>query len=410
MKSIKAKLIIFFGMLTILICVGLGIISLIDSTKALKSNLEKTLPKIAEQTASNIEGRILGRLSSLESIAAREDIKNPSTSMPNKISILVGEAKRRGSVRMSIIDKDGNLMNTMGTTSNVKDREYFTKALSGVINISDPIVNKGDNTISVVYAVPIRYKNEIVGVLTEAQDGNSLSDLTDRAQFGKTGSAFMINNNGVTIAHKDRNKVLQMDNIIEDAKNDSKLQSLANVQSKMLTEKNGISEYTYDGIDKYVGYSKLQNTNWSIAVVIDKSEILSELDNLKISVVLTSIAFVVIGIGIIYIIANAVSKGIKSTSKHLELLAEGNLCEEVSIKYLKSKDEIGIMTNSMKSMQESLGSMIKKIKENSLSINGQSENLSSISEEIASVSQNVTEAISEVAEGLSQVKVGKNFI
>ncbi|WP_139379717.1 methyl-accepting chemotaxis protein, partial [Zoogloea sp. LCSB751] len=85
------------------------------------------------------------------------------------------------------------------------------------------------------------------------------------------------------------------------------------------------------------------------------------------------------------------------TSKHLELLAEGNLCEEVSPKNLKIKDEIGYMTNSMKVMQESLGNMIRSIKDNSSNINIQSEKLAAFSEGIASAAGNVTSAIAEIA-------------
>jgi methyl-accepting chemotaxis protein len=58
MKSIKTKLIVFLGLLIVIICVGLGAVSAINSSKALTSNLGKTLPKIAEQAASNIQARI----------------------------------------------------------------------------------------------------------------------------------------------------------------------------------------------------------------------------------------------------------------------------------------------------------------------------------------------------------------
>ena len=70
MKSIKAKLILCLGVLIGVICIGLGVVSFINSSKALTSNLGKTLPRIAEQTASNVQGRIEGQLNSLEAIAA----------------------------------------------------------------------------------------------------------------------------------------------------------------------------------------------------------------------------------------------------------------------------------------------------------------------------------------------------
>lgn len=401
MKSIKAKLVVFLGLLIGGICIGLGAVSFINSSNALKSNLEKTLPKIAEQTASNIQGRVEGELDSLETIAARLDINDPNISWENKMPILLEEAKRRGSIRLGIVDKAGIVNNTDGKSADIKERVFFQNALTGKSNVSDPIISKTDGNVVVVYAVPIKYNDEIVGVLIETQDGNKLSELTNEVKVGQTGYAFMIKKDGTNIASTNKDLVIQMYNPIEEAKKDRKLQALADVETRMGAGETGIGEYTYNEVDKYVGYAPVKGTDWSVGVIVAKGEILSELDSLKISVILSSVISILIGFSIIYIISSNISKGIKSTSKHLELLCKGNLSEEVSPKYLKLKDEVGEMTNSMKVMQESLRTMIGRIKENSSNINMQSENLSSISEEIASVSQNVTEAISEVAKGTS---------
>ncbi|OAV41025.1 methyl-accepting chemotaxis protein McpA [Clostridium saccharobutylicum DSM 13864] len=377
MRSIKAKLIVFFGVLIGGICMGLSIISYINSSNALNSNLGKTLPKVAEQTANNIQGRLEGKLTYLEAVAAREDIKDINNSWENKKVILLDEVKRNGSIRMNIADKNGDAKTSDGKTLNVKDREYFQKALSGQSNVSDPVITKTDNSVSILYAVPIKNNDEIVGVLIETQDGNELSGLTDQVKFGQTGSGFMIKEDGVVIANPNRDLVIQMYNPIEESQKDSNLQGLASIEKKMISGDTGIGEYQYKGVDKFVAYAPVQGTDWSVGVSVANNEILSELSSLKISTLLSSIVFILIGLGVIYIIANYLSKGIKSTSKHLELLAEGNLCEEISSKYLQSKDEIGVMTSAMKIMQESLREMIERIKESSSSINGQSENLSS---------------------------------
>ena len=107
----------------------LGIISFINSSKALTSNLGKTLPKIAEQTASNIQGRIEGQLNALEVIAARDDIKDSKNSWENKMPILLEEVKRNGNIKMGIADKNGDIKYTDGKSANVKERAYFQKAL-----------------------------------------------------------------------------------------------------------------------------------------------------------------------------------------------------------------------------------------------------------------------------------------
>ncbi|AKN31624.1 chemotaxis protein [Clostridium carboxidivorans P7] len=401
MKSIKAKLILFVGLLIGVICISLGAISFINSTKSLQSNLSKTLPKIADQTASSVQGRVEGQLNELEAIASMPEIRNVNNSWQNKSVILLEQAKRMGSMKLGIADKNGDTKSTDGSSTNVKDREYYQKALSGKNNVSDPLIGKVSGSVEVKYVVPIKNNNEVVGVLIETRDGNALSELTNQVKVGTTGYAFMIKKDGTTIANVNKDLVMKMDNTIENAKKDNKLQPLADIIKKMGAGESGIGQYNYSGVEKYVGYAPVKGTEWSVGVTVTNGEILSELNSLKVSVAAFSILFILIGLATVYIIANSISKGIKSTSKHLGLLAEGNLCEEVSPKYLQLKDEVGDMTNSMKVMQESLKQMISRIKDNSTSINMQSENLSSISEEIASSSQNVTEAINEIAKGTS---------
>ncbi|PRR83638.1 methyl-accepting chemotaxis protein [Clostridium vincentii] len=401
MKSIKAKLIVFLALLIGGICIGLGVTSFLNASKALTSNLGKTLPKIAEQAATNIQGRIEGQLGVLEVVASRNDIKDSGNSWENKKLILLEEVKRNGNIQMAIADKNGEAKFTDGTNLNLTDREYFKKAIAGEKNLSDPIVSKIDNSIILVYAVPITNNNEVVGVLISTRDGNQLSNLTNEVKFGETGNAFMIKGDGTTISHSNKDLVLKMYNAIKESENDASLKPLADIEKTMALGETGIDQYEFDGVDKYVGYAPVGKTGWSLAVVVSKTEVLSELDSLRISTLIVSIVFLLIGFGVVYIISTSISKGIKSTSKHLELLAEGDLCEEVSPKSLKLKDEIGDMTNSMKVMQDSLRGMINGIKGNSSNINIQSENLSAVAEEISSSTQNVAEAINEIAKGTS---------
>ncbi|NOV79941.1 cache domain-containing protein [Clostridium saccharobutylicum] len=365
MKSIKSKLVLYLGVLIVIICIGLSVVSYINSSNALLSNLSKTLPSIAEQTASSVQGRIEGKLNTLESIAERSEIKDINNSWGNKMSILSDEGKRIGSVRLEIVDKNGDIKKADGKTSNVKERSYFKNAICGKSNVSDPLVNNTDKSVVVIYAVPIKDNdNQIIGVLIDTQDGNDLSELTNRVKVGKTGYAFMIKKDGTNIASTDKNKVINMHNPVEEVKTNPSFRAIADIEIKMGNGETGMGEY-FSGADKYVGYAPVEGTEWSVGVIVLKSEILSELDTLKSWTVLVSVLFLLIGFLIIYIISSNIVKGIKSASKHLDLLANGNLYKEVSIKYLKQKDEIGAMTSSMKAMQQSLENMIKKIEEDS---------------------------------------------
>ena len=401
MKSIKTKMITNLGALILIICLGSGVISYFIANNALVSNVNTTLPQIATQTANSVEQKVNGDLTSLEGIASREDIANPNTPYEKKIETFKKEVTRLGYIKMGISSLNGNVTFSDGKSSNITDREYFQKTKSGSKNVSDPIISKTDGSVVFAYAVPVKFNNSIVGVLVCTAHSDTLSKFTNNVKFGKTGNAFMINKNGVVVAHNNADLVKKMYNPIDESKKDSTLKGLADVEVSMTKGNVGIGDYYYQGVDKYVGYAPVKNTDWSIAVVINKNDILSQLTAMKISVAATSIVFLLIGIILVYLISSRIADAIKRTSQHLDRLAKGDLSFEVSSKYIDSNDELGQMAKAIQEMKTSLSSMILSIRESSSSIQGQSANLSSVSEEMSSASQNIALAINEMAEGNS---------
>jgi methyl-accepting chemotaxis protein len=399
MGSIKNKMLLGFGSLIVIICICFGVISYNTALNSLLSSVQKTLPEVAKGAANNIEGRVEGQINILASIAMRSDIGDDKVPLSTKLGILKAEVEHYGHLKMGIADMSGNIAYTDGATLNVKEREYFTKAINGQANVSDPLVSKANNSVVLVYAAPIKYNGQIVGVLTATRDGHRLSDLTNEIKFGKTGKAFMISKNGTTIAHSNKDLVLNMDNDFKNVETDKSLQGLVEIEKKMVAGENGTGEYTYGGVSKYVAYAPLKSTGWSLAVVIEKTEILSELNTLRKSILIASILLLVASIGFVILVSTNISKNIKETAKHLLLLSQGDLSKDISPKSLKLKDEIGDMANSTKIMQESLSSMIKLIKENSDSVKQQAEGLSAVAEEISASSENVSSATQDVAKG-----------
>lgn len=399
MKSIKTKMIMNLGMVMLIICISLGVVSYITSQNALVSTVNTTFPQIAIQTAGSVEAKVSGELSVLESIASIDDIYDPNVPYENKLKLFINEVQRLGYIKMGIADPTGNVLFSDGKSTNISDRDYFKNGLLGMKNVSDPIISKTDGSVVIAYAVPVRYNNSITGVLVCTVNSDSLSKFINNVKFGKTGNAFMINKKGVVVAHNNLELVKNMYNPIEEAKKDTSLEGLANVEKNMATGKSAAEDYYYQGQEKYVGYAPVNGTNWSIAVVANKSEVLSQLTVLKVSVIAASTIFLLLGVACIYIISIRIADAIKRTSKHLETLSMGDLSFDVSTKYINAKDELGLIARSIKNVKDSMSAMIKSIKESSNSIELQSDNLSSVSEEMSASSQSITLAVNDVAKG-----------
>ena len=358
MKSIKIKMVLYLGLLLVFVCAGFGIVSYINSSNAIMDNFEVSLTDTAKSSARIIEGQIEIHLASVAAFAENEHIKDPSIPWEEKVELLKAEAKRSGHIDMSVTDEKGITKFISGKTADVSQRDYFKKAISGKTAVSDPLVSQQDNTVVVVYAVPIKLNGKIIGVLSAARDGNDLSKITDGIVYGKTGNSFIINKVGTIIAHTDRNLVLSMDNSIENSKKDASLLALAEIEKQMIAGKSGMGEYVYKGTSKFVGYAPIKDTEWSVAIAVLRSEIFAGLNSLRNAVILMSLIFILIGIGVAYFISSVISNPIKIAAQHLETVATGDFTKDVPEKFAKSKDEIGVLIKSLKEMQASMRAAI----------------------------------------------------
>ena len=231
-RSITMKISLLFGVLMLVICAGLGNFAYYSSSDALKNSLEENLLGIAEADAHVIEEKITTQYNALQALAETQWIKSNEITMAEKAAMLRDEVQRSGHVNMVIADTNGDCVNTDGVTMNLAEREYFQKALSGVPNVSDPIVNKLDQTVVIIFAVPIKNGNNVTGVLIAIQDGNCLSEYTIEME-SENREVFMITNEGTTIADSDQSRVLEMYNVFEQYEADPELEELYNIQKKM---------------------------------------------------------------------------------------------------------------------------------------------------------------------------------
>lgn len=361
MKSIRTKIVAYVIILLLAVCIGFAGLSYNSASNALLEQVEETLPQLAVQAAKVVEKTTEGELNTLKVIALDHIICDPVASWEDKLTILNEEAKRSGYIRIGIADMSGELKNNDGSAENIGGMLYFKKALSGQKYISDPTVDKGNNKSVIVYAAPIKYNGSTTGALVAAKDGASLSDITNTVTFGKSGNAFMINKSGVTIAHSNIDLVLQMDNNLENVKENPKLQPLAELEKKMIDGQSGAGEYEYDGVVKYLGYAPVYGTNWSIAVAAPKSEVLAGLDKLRNSIFIVAAVLLLAGAAAGYIFSGFISTPIKFMADQIKKIAGGDLTQEFPDKYRRLKDEIGILVQSLETTQNSIGEMIRSV-------------------------------------------------
>lgn len=397
MNSIKTKIVTGFIILLVLSSFALGFFALNTAQKALIEEAEKGLTSLVKEAAKITESRIETQKRTLEVIAGIEDIASMDWELQR--SALQRQLEKTNFLALGVVYPDGTAYFNDGTTANLGNSEYVKKAFNGETSLSDLFVDWAINEPVLMYAAPIKKDGNVIGVLIGRRDGYALSDITDDIVYGQTGYAYMINDKGTMVAHRDKDKVLNQWNPIEEAKNNEEFQTVAQIFERMIKEKSGIGSYTFNNRDLYNAYTSVPGTNWIISVTADKKDVLAAISRLKKSIITISVLILITGILISYFLAKYLANPIILAVRHAETVAGLDLTTEVPEQFLKQKDEIGSLARSFKKMQDALRKIVQIIKEKSQEVTANSDSLAATSEEMSASSEELASTMQQLAEG-----------
>lgn len=130
---------------------------------------------------------------------------------------------------------------------------------------------------------------------------------------------------------------------------------------------------------------------------IDATDVYKEMNNNKTGIIVTTIIILVIGLVIVYLITEYLTRPLKKLTSHVEELGKGNLLPVAEIS--KRQDEIGVVTNTFGRMVHDLRNLIQGIQLNSNQLLDTSKKLISNSEKVSEASKYVASSVQEVSEG-----------
>lgn len=190
---------------------------------------------------------------------------------------------------------NGSFSNTQvgRSNKNVKDRDYFQKALAGQSNISDPFISRSTGIPLIAIATPIwpnsGTNSSPIGVFHGSVKVDRITKVVNSLRYGKKSYAFALNSQGQAIVHPD---TALMSTLEKPAPSLLKIadRNLNAIAQQMVHKQQGIELMEIDGTKKYVAYVPLKEANWSLALVIPRQNIESRLQFLD------AIALIVAGL------------------------------------------------------------------------------------------------------------------
>lgn len=417
-KKLHHKFILLFGGIILISCLLLGYISITRSEKALEAEAGQAMLKLAEQAADTIDARINANVYVLQSLATWDLIMgikdNRETTLEEKINALKGELKwasELGFIQFGIIDKNGSACFTNGKRLDVGSPDYLKKALQGnPVILSSSILSEIDPASSSAIVYPIYHyaDGEITGVLVGIISQQELNEMVKNISYGKSGYAFIVNENGKIIAHKYFSG--SVGNIPELEKENKIPASLSRILLDMSKGQSNINSYMVRNEKKIIAYAPIKNTKWSIAVTAPQAEVIEKASVLKHNILIISLLIILAAILATFSVANMVTKPINNLAEHANHMAQGDFTQKVNSKFMHCHDETGKLAHAFNNMTGKIRILLKEV---ALSINKTdtaSQKLLLNVENINAKGQTINASVEQIAKGMEDISISLNQI
>ena len=232
---------------------------------------------------------------------------------------------------------------------NYSDRSYFKRVMAGDTLGKQVLIGRTTNEPALILSVPIRKRNRVlVGVIAIAMSIKEMSEQITNLKIGKTGFAFMLDENGKVVAH-------QKPEFANTSADFSKSPAFIN------RPQNGEKLITYmDNGKKVVAYIETTEQGWLMVTQQDFDEAFARIVEANTrSAIILGLTFLLVSI-IAYIFAQRLTQPIRTLTHLAEEMSRGKSFEK--IEETKRNDELGALALAIERMGVSIQMAIKRLK------------------------------------------------
>lgn len=291
--------------------------------------------------------------------------------------------------QMYVMNDTGmQIYKTSGELGDRSDRGYFQEAMKGNLNYSNVIISKSTGEPIIVIATPILKNNKTVGVLGASIDLSILSTLVKNESLGEGGYAFIVDQNGRTIAHPNQEFVKEM----LDA-------TFLTPVVEAIKGNEDVITYEYKGDHKLAAYVNLERVGWGIVAQVPEEVALSAVDTQILVLLIGIVLSTVLGFVLSSLISRSITKPLNYLKASMEETALGNFSNDIPKSLTDRKDEMGIVGRSYQTTIDAIRRIITDIKETADETTESSAHIINLSGQMGIASDEVATTVGEIAEG-----------
>ncbi len=340
----------------------------------LNDALVNELSEVASTASDTISNQLDTVTDLVKQLSMDSDIRDPRDSSAVRSKII--DVKRNYDIypALYVVNMDLECINE--PEKDFTQNQYFIDAIKNNEMQLSPVYYSDEYGMTVIEIYAPIITNDmnkiVVGALCAVVDVTLFSTVIGQISIGDTGYAFVIDREGTIIGHPNADVINQRINYITLSETDDRYISTAGVLKKAIEGlgtvnedgstggNSGFDESTIDGINKFLYYIPVENTDWSCILVATPSEHIGGIYmSIAISVIATVICFIISIIIILGIIRRMIVP-VTKCSERLVQLSEGNLHQE-PFDVAGMDNEIGELGESTNLISERLNAIIGDI-------------------------------------------------
>ena len=230
------------------------------------------------------------------------------------------------------------------------DRNYFKAALQGQKISYQTLIGRTNKRLALCMSAPLEGQQQIVGVTVICTDLKAVAEQVGKLRFGETGYAFVVDSNGNVLAHPNPKYI-----------SGSSLQNFSNYPPVKNIQKGSNQRLTFvDDLEiKWFSYSKRLNNGWTVVVLQQEQEFLSNERQFRTIAFIIAATAILGTIAVTFIIANRLIEPISDLTSAATKISDGQLEQNIAI---KREDELGILAQSFNDMANRLSKFFDILK------------------------------------------------
>ncbi|WP_336766169.1 methyl-accepting chemotaxis protein [Paenibacillus sp. USHLN196] len=395
--KLKPKLMIMFLAAVLITAIPLASLGLVQTEKQATRNVDSTLNGLMSSSANQLDGWISSNAKVIETLGfvIQEGVPEGELTEEYFNIMKLGSNKESLSDLYYGSEQEGSFMNgsdwTPDSDYDPRQRPWYQKAKqANQLTFSDPYLDMMSEQYAVSIAMPVQNKEgALQGVVAGDLLLSTLTDTVAKINLDGLGYTFLIDKNGLLLAHPD-------DKLVNtSAKDNTELNPLL---ADMQTNPSGQKPFQYNDEKYLLFYHQIPSTGWVVGSIISEKLAYAEYYELRNNYILIIGITLLVVLAGAYWIATLFIKPLKSLHGTSRQMSSGDFTGRVQI---KGKDEFAELGMAFNQMSDQLSSLFRQVTASADRVQSISGEMQEHTDNTKRIAEQISIATDELAQGSS---------